>query len=74
MSLLSTSLSNVRPNFCHRYLVAVNVIGFAYAGFQAFDLALSLATGKHFLSYHMRYHFNFSMDQASSTISTGVLP
>ncbi|XP_006347460.1 CASP-like protein 4A3 [Solanum tuberosum] len=47
----------------YRYLVAVNVIGFAYAGFQAFDLALSLATGKHFLSYHMRYHFNFSMDQ-----------
>ncbi|OIT02543.1 PREDICTED: CASP-like protein 4A3 [Nicotiana attenuata] len=64
----------------YRYCVAVNVIGFAYSGFQAFDLAYSLATGKHFLSDHMRYHFDFLMDQilayllmsASSSAATRV--
>ncbi|KAM3232457.1 CASP-like protein 4A3 [Capsicum annuum] len=64
----------------YRYLVAVNVIGFVYSGFQAFDLAYSLSTGKHFLSHHMQYHFDFSMDQilayllmsASSSAATRV--
>ncbi|XP_009586713.1 CASP-like protein 4A3 [Nicotiana tomentosiformis] len=64
----------------YRYCVAVNVIGFAYSGFQAFDLAYSLATGKHFLSHHMRYHFDFLTDQilayllmsASSSAATRV--
>ncbi|KAM3307810.1 CASP-like protein 4A3 [Capsicum chacoense] len=64
----------------YRYLVAVNVIGFVYSAFQAFDLAYSLSTGKHFLSHHMQYHFDFSMDQilayllmsASSSAATRV--
>ncbi|KAK4375649.1 hypothetical protein RND71_006326 [Anisodus tanguticus] len=56
----------------NRYLVAVNVIGFAYSGFQAFDLAYSLASGKHFLSHRMKYHFDFSVDQANTGISSHV--
>ncbi|PHU15425.1 hypothetical protein BC332_16630 [Capsicum chinense] len=58
----------------YRYLVAVNVIGFVYSGFQAFDLAYSLSTGKHFLSHHMQYHFDFSMDQASEGFRIVIVP
>ncbi|GFP79934.1 CASP-like protein 4a3 [Phtheirospermum japonicum] len=49
----------------YRYCVAVNVIGFVYSCFQAFDLAYHLATGKQVVAYHLRYHFDFTMDQAS---------
>ncbi|KAG9154539.1 hypothetical protein Leryth_014982 [Lithospermum erythrorhizon] len=48
----------------YRYCLGVNVIGFVHAGFQAFDLACNLASGKHILS-HLHYHFEFLMDQAS---------
>lgn len=47
----------------YRYLVAVNVIGFVYSGFQAYDLAYHLATAKHVISSHLRYFFDFAMDQ-----------
>lgn len=48
-----------------RYLVAVNVIGFVYSGFQASCLAYYLATGNYVISSPLRYYFNFSIDQAS---------
>ncbi|CAN4088270.1 unnamed protein product [Withania somnifera] len=47
----------------YRYCVAVNAIGFAYSGFQMFDLIYNLASRKHFLSHYTRYHFDFFMDQ-----------
>ncbi|KAM3318935.1 CASP-like protein 4A3 [Capsicum chacoense] len=47
----------------YRYCVAVNAIGFAYSGFQTFDLIYNLASRKHFLSHYTRYHFDFFMDQ-----------
>ncbi|XP_022865134.1 CASP-like protein 4A3 [Olea europaea var. sylvestris] len=58
----------------------MNVIGFVYSGFQACDLAYHLATGKHAVSHHLRFHFDFSMDQilayllmsASSSAATRV--
>ncbi|KAL0335724.1 UNVERIFIED_CONTAM: CASP-like protein 4A3 [Sesamum radiatum] len=50
----------------YRYCLAVNVIGFVYSGFQAFDLAYHLGTGKHVFAHHLRYHFDFTMDQASN--------
>lgn len=64
----------------YRYCVAVNAIGFAYSGLQVFDLIYNLASRKHFLSHHTRYHFDFSMDQilaylimsASSSAATRV--
>lgn len=43
----------------------MNVIAFVYSGFQAYDLGYHLATGKHVIRHHLRYHFNFFMDQAS---------
>ncbi|XP_024437576.1 CASP-like protein 4A2 isoform X2 [Populus trichocarpa] len=49
----------------YRYCLAVNVIGFVYAGFQAYDLSYQLATGKHVIRHHLRQHFNFFMDQIS---------
>ncbi|KAG8378918.1 hypothetical protein BUALT_Bualt07G0034600 [Buddleja alternifolia] len=51
----------------YRYCLAVNVIGFVYSAFQAFDLAYYLGTEKHFISHHLRCHFDFSMDQATSS-------
>ncbi|KAG5234125.1 hypothetical protein OIU76_000588 [Salix suchowensis] len=64
----------------YRYCLAVNVIGCAYAGFQAYDLSYELATGKHVIQHHRRHHFNFFMDQvlayllvsASSSAATRV--
>ncbi|KAG8388601.1 hypothetical protein BUALT_Bualt02G0142500 [Buddleja alternifolia] len=64
----------------YRYCLAVNVIGFVYSGFQACDLSYNLGTGKHIISHHLRYHFDFSMDQivayilmsASSSAATRV--
>ncbi|CAA2967938.1 CASP 4A3 [Olea europaea subsp. europaea] len=64
----------------YRYCVAVNAIGFGYSGFQAYDLTYHLVSGKHVISPHLRYHFDFSMDQilaylimsASSSAATRV--
>ncbi|KAL3642450.1 hypothetical protein CASFOL_013265 [Castilleja foliolosa] len=64
----------------YRYCLAVNVIGFVYSGFQAYDVAYYLGTEKHVISHHLRYHFDFSMDQilayllmsASSSAATRV--
>ncbi|KAL9375318.1 hypothetical protein Peur_032197 [Populus x canadensis] len=47
----------------YRYCLAVNVIGFAYAGFQAYDLIYHIATEKHVIRHHLRHHFNLFMDQ-----------
>ncbi|XP_024972969.1 CASP-like protein 4A3 [Cynara cardunculus var. scolymus] len=64
----------------YRYVVAVNAIGFAYAAFQAIDMAYHLIYGKHIISYSLRPHFDFLMDQilayllisASSSAATRV--
>ncbi|KAJ8427329.1 hypothetical protein Cgig2_030594 [Carnegiea gigantea] len=48
----------------YRFCLAVNIIGFVYAGFQTVDLAYHLATGDHIFNYHLRYQFDFVMDQA----------
>lgn len=65
----------------YRFCLTVNIIGFVYAGFQAFDLAYHLATGKHAINHHLRYQFDFIMDQiiayllmsASSAAATRVV-
>ncbi|KAK8685232.1 hypothetical protein V6N13_041237 [Hibiscus sabdariffa] len=41
------------------------VVGFVYAGFQAYALAYYLVAQKHVIRHHHRRHFDFSMDQAS---------
>ncbi|KAK7291635.1 hypothetical protein RIF29_06941 [Crotalaria pallida] len=64
----------------YRYCLSMNVIGFAYAAFQACDLVYQLVTGKHIINHHLRYHFDFFMDQvlayllisASSSAATRV--
>ncbi|XP_027904121.1 CASP-like protein 4A2 isoform X1 [Vigna unguiculata] len=64
----------------YRYCLSVNIIGFAYSALQACDLTCQLATGKHFISHHLRNHFDFFMDQvlayllisASSSAATRV--
>lgn len=64
----------------YRFCLVVNIIGFVYSGFQAYDLAYHLGTEKHVISHHLRYHFDFSMDQilayllmsASSSAATRV--
>ncbi|XP_073134232.1 uncharacterized protein [Henckelia pumila] len=64
----------------YRYCLAVNVVGFVYSGFQAYNLAYHLGSGKDVISHHLRYHFDFSMDQilayflmsASSSAATRV--
>ncbi|XP_014499773.1 CASP-like protein 4A3 [Vigna radiata var. radiata] len=64
----------------YRYCLSVNIIGFAYSALQACDLSCQLATGKHFISHHLRNHFDFFMDQvlayllisASSSAATRV--
>jgi len=43
----------------------VNVIAFVYAAFQAGDLAYQVVTGRRIINHHLRYHFDFFMDQAS---------
>lgn len=45
--------------------MAVNVIAFAYSGFQAYDLVYQLTSGKCKGKQHLRYYFDFSMDQVS---------
>ncbi|XP_020230327.1 CASP-like protein 4A3 [Cajanus cajan] len=64
----------------YRYCLSVNVIGFAYSALQACDLVYQLATEKHLINHHLRYHFDFFMDQvvayllisASSSAATRV--
>ncbi|XP_041008452.1 CASP-like protein 4A3 isoform X1 [Juglans microcarpa x Juglans regia] len=63
-----------------RYCMAVNVVGFAYSGLQAYDLVNYFINGKHIVWHHLRYYFDFSMDQvltyllisASSSAATRV--
>ncbi|GAB2269857.1 hypothetical protein Dimus_004777 [Dionaea muscipula] len=65
----------------YRFCLSVNVIAFIYSGFQAFDLAYHLVTGKHVVSHHLRHQFDFVMDQvlayllvsASSAAATRVV-
>ncbi|KAI6675352.1 hypothetical protein NL676_003258 [Syzygium grande] len=47
----------------YRFCLSVNVIGFAYSGFQAYDLTYHFITGKHVIRHHLRCHFDFFMDQ-----------
>ncbi|KAL4634014.1 hypothetical protein ACB092_04G166300 [Castanea dentata] len=47
----------------YRYCLSVNVIAFVYSGFQAYDLAYNMITGKHVIRHHLRRHFTFFMDQ-----------
>uniref|UniRef100_A0A7N0T5Q0 CASP-like protein n=1 Tax=Kalanchoe fedtschenkoi TaxID=63787 RepID=A0A7N0T5Q0_KALFE len=64
----------------YRYCLCVAIIAFVYSGFQAMDLACSLATGRHLIQHVLRYHFDFCMDQilayllisASSSAATRV--
>ncbi|XP_062116297.1 CASP-like protein 4A3 [Humulus lupulus] len=64
----------------YRYCLSVNVIAFAYALFQTYDLSYHLSTGKHVIRHHLRRHFEFFMDQilayllisASSSAATRV--
>ncbi|KAI3997865.1 hypothetical protein MKX01_032306 [Papaver californicum] len=64
----------------YRYCFSVNIIGFVYAGIQAYDLAYSLATEKHVIPRNFGYYFDFFMDQimtyllisASSSAATRV--
>jgi hypothetical protein len=64
----------------YRYCLSVAVIGFTYAAFQAYDLSYYFMTGKHVISHHLHYHFDFFMDQmlayllisASSSAATRV--
>nr|XP_043636201.1 CASP-like protein 4A3 [Erigeron canadensis] len=64
----------------YRYVVAVNAIGFAYAAFQAIDMTYVVIYGKHIISYSLRPHFDFLIDQilayllisASSSAATRV--
>ncbi|XWS50967.1 hypothetical protein CRYUN_Cryun12cG0136400 [Craigia yunnanensis] len=47
----------------YRYCLSVNVIGFVYAGFQAYDLAYYLFKQKHVIHHYLRQPFVFFMDQ-----------
>ncbi|XP_042012681.1 CASP-like protein 4A3 [Salvia splendens] len=47
----------------YRYCLVVNIIGFVYSAFQVCDLAYLLGTKKHVISHHLRYYFDFFMDQ-----------
>ncbi|CAI0549627.1 unnamed protein product [Linum tenue] len=57
----------------YRYCLSVNVIGFAYSAFQAYDLGYYMGTGKHVIRHHLRWHFNFFIDQASPWFLHNVL-
>ncbi|XP_042496684.1 CASP-like protein 4A3 [Macadamia integrifolia] len=64
----------------YRYCISVNIIGFVYAGFQAYDMAYHIITGKHVIRHPLRFHINFALDQmmtyllisASSSAATRV--
>ncbi|KAL4348483.1 hypothetical protein GQ457_17G026960 [Hibiscus cannabinus] len=47
----------------YRYCLSVNVIGFVYAGFQAYDVAHYLVTETHVIYHHLFLPFAFFMDQ-----------
>lgn len=49
-----------------RYCLGVNVAGFAYSGFQVFDLIYFLTTDRHIIHHQIRYYFDFFMDQMLS--------
>lgn len=57
-----------------RYCVAVTVIGFVYAAFQACDLSYHLATGKHLFFHPLRCYFDFAMDQARILFALSIFP
>ncbi|XP_061988216.1 CASP-like protein 4A1 [Rosa rugosa] len=73
----SDSFSNYKE---FRYCLAVNVLGFVYSGIQTYDLVYYFTTGKHVVQHHLRYYFDFLMDQiltylvisASSSAATRV--
>ncbi|CAM8910834.1 hypothetical protein QQ045_031113 [Rhodiola kirilowii] len=64
----------------YRYCLSVTVIAFVYAGLQACSLSYLLITGKNVIKSHIRYHFEFAIDQilayllisASSSAATRV--
>ncbi|TYH98436.1 hypothetical protein ES332_A12G310300v1 [Gossypium tomentosum] len=47
----------------YRYCLAVNVIGFVYAGFQAYDVSYYLMTETHVIHHYLFPPFEFFMDQ-----------
>ncbi|CAL5198267.1 unnamed protein product [Lathyrus oleraceus] len=47
----------------YRYCLSMTVIAFVYAGYQACELAYQLIKGKHIINHHLRFHFDFFMDQ-----------
>ncbi|KAK9117132.1 hypothetical protein Sjap_016079 [Stephania japonica] len=47
----------------YKFCLSVAVIAFVYAGFQGYDMAVHLVTGKHIIQHHHRYYFDFAMDQ-----------
>ncbi|GMI99471.1 CASP-like protein 4A2 [Hibiscus trionum] len=47
----------------YRYCLSVNVIGFVYAGFQAYDAAHYLMTKTHVVHHHLFLPFAFFLDQ-----------
>ncbi|KAH7550447.1 hypothetical protein JRO89_XS13G0193100 [Xanthoceras sorbifolium] len=49
----------------YRYCLSINVIGFAYSVFQAYDIGYYISTGKHVIRHHLRRPFDFFMDQAT---------
>ncbi|KAL9326502.1 hypothetical protein ACSQ67_007147 [Phaseolus vulgaris] len=52
----------------YRYCLSVNVIAFVYTAFQTCDLAYQVVAGRSIINHHLRYHFDFFMDQASLKI------
>ncbi|XP_068335154.1 CASP-like protein 4A1 [Pyrus communis] len=46
-----------------RFCLAVNVIGFVYSGLQTYDLTYFITSGKHVIQHHLRYYFDFLLDQ-----------
>ncbi|KAH0466750.1 hypothetical protein IEQ34_003988 [Dendrobium chrysotoxum] len=47
----------------YRYCLSVNVIGFVYAGFQAYAEVHHMSSKKHIIRRPMGNYFNFAMDQ-----------
>ncbi|KAI3686450.1 hypothetical protein L1987_80127 [Smallanthus sonchifolius] len=47
----------------YRYMVAVNAIAFTYAAFQAIDYTYLLVYQTHIVTYPLRCHFDFLIDQ-----------
>lgn len=52
----------------YRFCLSVNILGFIYSAFQAYDVAYHMATEKHVISHHLRYQFDFIMDQIEAVI------